>query len=118
MEGGQWSERPVRLRASATSVRYSPLLDGSILFLRSDDLYAQHLNLAKARLEGNPRLVVRGVLSFPYFGMAAYCVAANGALAWLPGNGDRSQRCVAQAAVGVKGVVRNYSDSRPSKTLV
>jgi eukaryotic-like serine/threonine-protein kinase len=70
---GQWSQRPVRLRASATSVRYSPLLEGSILFLRGDDLYAQHLNLAKARLEGDPRLVVRGVLSYPYSrGMALW----------------------------------------------
>jgi hypothetical protein len=88
---GKWSLSPVRLRAGATAARYSSLLNGSLLFLRGDDLYAQHLNLAHARIEGELLLVERGVASQPRVGSSHFSVSLGGAVAWQPGKADVSQ---------------------------
>jgi predicted Ser/Thr protein kinase len=88
---GHWTLRPVRLKANLGEARYSPLLDGSILFVRGEDLYAQHLDLARARLEGEARLVWRGVASAPLFGSVNFSVSVHGALIWRPGKAALGQ---------------------------
>jgi hypothetical protein len=88
---GKWTLPPVRLRAGALAARYSPLMDGSLLFVQGDDLYAQHLNLAKARLEGGSTQVVRGVASKLTGGPTFFSISLAGALVWQPGRTDASQ---------------------------
>jgi serine/threonine-protein kinase len=88
---GKWTLSPTRLRAGALSSRYSPLFDGSLLFVRGDDLYAQHLNVAQARLEGESTLLVRGVASHLRTGLSLFSVSSVGALVWQPGKADAAQ---------------------------
>jgi hypothetical protein len=88
---GKWTLSPTRLRAGALSAHYSPLLDGSLLFVRGDDLYAQHLNLAHARIEGEAALLVRGVASQLRTGQSTFSISSGGALVWQPGKADASQ---------------------------
>lgn len=83
---GQWTLRPVRLMANrAGEARFSPMLEGSVLFLRGDDLYAQHLNLSQKRMEGEAKLVLRAVASLPLFGNNEFSVSDTGSLVWRPG---------------------------------
>ena len=84
--GGKWSLPPVPIVANSGETRYSSTYSGAILFVRGDNLYAQKLNIARARLEGGPILVETSVaagVGVPH--TAGFSVSANGVLAWRPG---------------------------------
>jgi serine/threonine protein kinase len=82
---------PVLLMKNATAARYTPAGGGRILFVRNDNLYAQRLNRAARRLEGEPELVQERVASSPAFGRAHFSVSRTGVLAWRPGTAGLSQ---------------------------
>ena len=68
-----------------TAAAFTAAGDGQLLFVKNDNLYAQRLNVASRAVEGEPRLVVRGVSSQPALARADFSVAANGTIAWRPG---------------------------------
>jgi hypothetical protein len=76
---------------NATVARYTPAGGGRILFVRNDNLYAQRLNQAARKLEGEPELVQQNVASSPAFGRAHFSVSHTGVLAWRPGTAGLSQ---------------------------
>jgi hypothetical protein len=74
-----------------TAARYTTSGGGRVLFVKNDNLYEQRLNLAKRAVEGEPRLVVRGVASQPALARADFSVADNGTIAWRPGTAALAQ---------------------------
>ena len=80
----------VLLMKNATAARYTPAGGGRILFVRNDNLYAQKLNRASRKLEGEPELVQQKVASSPSFGIAHFSVSRTGAMAWRPGTAGLS----------------------------
>jgi Tol biopolymer transport system component len=84
---GKWTLLPVLLRANCGEARYSQAHGGAVLFVQNDNLYAQKLNLAQARLEGSPVLLETSVASMGgmYPDTASFSVSSNGVLAWRPG---------------------------------
>jgi serine/threonine-protein kinase len=80
---------PVALLRNATAAHFTPAGGGLVLFVRNDNLYAQKLNRAKRRLEGDPELVLQGVAS----GVtnASFSVSRSGTVAWRPGKAALSQ---------------------------
>jgi len=90
--GGKWSLPPVPIAANSGETRYSSTYGGAILFVRGDNLYAQKLNIARARLEGGPILVETSVAAssgLPH--TDGFSVSANGVLAWRPGRAYAEQ---------------------------
>jgi len=85
--GGKSTLPSALLRANCGEARYSPAHGGSVLFVQNDNLYAQKLNLARARLEGSPILVETPVAGSGgiYPDNSSFSVSANGVLAWRPG---------------------------------
>jgi len=81
---------PVLLMKNTTAARYTPAGGGHILFVRNDNLYAQKLNRAARKLEGEPELVQQRVASSPSFGIAHFSVSRTGAVAWRPGTAGLS----------------------------
>jgi hypothetical protein len=79
------------LKANSNEARYSTLRGGCLLFVQGDNLYAQRLNLSKARLEGQPELVIQGLASATMFGNAHFSVSSRGAVVWRPGKAARAQ---------------------------
>jgi hypothetical protein len=84
--GGKWTLPAVPLTSISGDTRYSPAYGGSVLFVRSDNLYAQKLNISRTRLEGSPILVETSVASSagPVHS-DSFSVSRNGVLAWRPG---------------------------------
>jgi hypothetical protein len=84
--GGGWAPLPMPLTSISGDARYSPAYGGSVLFVRGDNLYAQKLNISRARLEGDPILVETSVASSAgTLNTACFSVSRNGVLAWRPG---------------------------------
>jgi hypothetical protein len=79
-----------RLIAVDTAARYTPAQGGRLLFVRNDNLYAQRLNRAARRLEGDAELIAQGVASNPEE-RADFSVASNGVLAWRGGRAAVTQ---------------------------
>jgi eukaryotic-like serine/threonine-protein kinase len=84
------------LLKNQTPARYTPAGGGRILFVRGDNLYAQKLNRAARKLEGEAELVVQGVASQPASSTrsADFSVARDGTIAWRPGRASLSQLTV------------------------
>jgi len=82
---------PVLLMKNATAARYTPAGGGRLLFVRSDNLYAQTLNRTARKLEGEPELVEQRVASSPSFHVAHFSVSRTGVVAWRPGTAGLSQ---------------------------
>jgi hypothetical protein len=82
---------PVMLMKNATAARYTPAGGGRLLFVRNDNLYAQTLNRAARKLEGEPELVQQRVASSPAFHVAHFSVSSTGVVAWRPGTAGLSQ---------------------------
>jgi hypothetical protein len=82
---------PVLLMQNATAARYTPAGGGRLLFVRNDNLYAQTLNRAARKLEGEPELVQQRVASSPAFHVAHFSVSSTGVVAWRPGTAGLSQ---------------------------
>ena len=82
---GQWKLRPVLLKPNLNEARYSPLHGGCVLYVQNDNLYAQKLNVAEAKLEGAPELVQTQVATTVDLGASHFSVSENGVLAWRPG---------------------------------
>jgi eukaryotic-like serine/threonine-protein kinase len=76
---------PVLLMKNASGLRYTPAGGGHVLFGRSENLYAQRLNRAARRLEGNPELLERQVSS------RFFSVSRTGLVAWRPGGNAQAQ---------------------------
>jgi WD40 repeat protein len=85
------AENPVRLMTNPTAASFTPAAGGRLLFVRSDTLYSQSLNLTRRSLEGDPEVVVRGVASSPIFRAASFSVSRTGVVAWRPGREAISQ---------------------------
>jgi hypothetical protein len=68
-----------------TAALFTPSGGGRVLFVKDDNLYEQHLDVPARRVDGEPRLVLRGVASQPVLARADFSVAANGTIAWRPG---------------------------------
>jgi serine/threonine protein kinase len=68
-----------------TAAVFTPSGGGRLLFVKNDNLYEQHFDLTRRSVDGEPRLVLRGVASQPVLGRADFSVAANGTIAWRPG---------------------------------
>jgi len=84
--GGKWALPPAPLAAISGEARYSSAYGGSVLFERSDNLYAQKLNVSRARLEGSPMLVETSVASSAgTANRGPFSVSRNGILTWRPG---------------------------------
>jgi serine/threonine protein kinase len=84
-----WFSKPLEctfLLANDTGARYTAAGGGGILFVRKDDLLFQRLNLRKRRLEGDTRVVQRGVASIPADALGAFSVSRTGVVAWRPGS--------------------------------
>lgn len=88
---GRLNMSPKRILTNSNAVRYSPANGGSVLFVRNDNVYAQHLDLAKARLDGDAQLLVEGVASGAMFGIPRFSVSNSGTLVWRPGRASLSQ---------------------------
>ena len=82
---------PVLLFKNNTAVHYSPASGGRIFFVRSDNLYAQKLDVKGQKVQGDPELVERGVASDPRFHEAHFSVSQSGVVAWHPGRAALSQ---------------------------
>ena len=84
---GKWTLPPIMLKANCGEARYSPAHGGAVLFVQNDNLYAQKLNLAQARLEGSPVLVETSVAGMGgvYPDTTTFSVSSNSVLAWRPG---------------------------------
>jgi serine/threonine protein kinase len=89
--GGQWRRRPTLLKANLNEARYSPLHGGCLLYVQNDNLYAQKLNTAEARLEGVPELVQSQVATSADLSSSHFSSSANGVLAWRSGRAAMSQ---------------------------
>jgi hypothetical protein len=76
---------PVLLMKNANGLRYTPAGGGRLLFGRGDNLYAQVLNRATRRLEGEPQLLERDVTS------GSFSVSRTGVIAWRPGRAAGAQ---------------------------
>ena len=81
------------LVTTQTAGHYTAAGGGRLLFVKDDNLYAQTLDRATRRLEGDPALVVAGVASLPggSVSVAEFSVASNGTVVWLPGRAALSQ---------------------------
>jgi eukaryotic-like serine/threonine-protein kinase len=88
---GNWTRRPVLLKSNLNEARYSPARGGSLLYVQNDSLYAQRLNVASARLEGDPDLVQANVATSVGFIASHFSVSPGGVLAWRPGMAALSQ---------------------------
>jgi DNA-binding winged helix-turn-helix (wHTH) protein/Tol biopolymer transport system component len=87
-ENGGIARRPILLRRNTTAGHYTPSGGGRLLYVRSDKLYAQKLNVHLGTLEGEPERVVDGVYSESGWSSplrASFSVSRNGVLAWLGG---------------------------------
>jgi hypothetical protein len=80
----------VTLFRNETAARFTPF-GGRVLFVKNDNLYSRRLNRAARALEGEPELMVRGVASQPALMRADFSVAANGTIAWRPGQAALAQ---------------------------
>jgi hypothetical protein len=116
--GGKWTLPPVPLTPNGGEMRYSPAYGGSVLFVRNDDLYAQKLDLARARLEGSPILVETNVAaSTGIIHTDNFSVSAGGVLAWRPGRAYAEQLTWFDRhgnPMGTAGPPSDYLIARPS----
>ena len=84
---GKWTLHPVPLKASHAEARYTSVLGGALLYLDGDNLYAQKLNWAEARLDGSPLLVEGPVAgSDGSVRTADFSVSGDGVLVWRAGH--------------------------------
>ena len=93
---------------NVTAARFTPFGGGRLLFVKSDNLYAQRFNLSARMVEGEPELLVTGVGSQPALRRADFSVANNGTIAWRPGKAALAQLTILDrqgAALGVAGPV-------------
>ena len=91
LKGGRVTA-PVLLQKSIVAGRYSESNGGELLWLESDNLYAQHLSLQEpARLSGERRKVLEGVHSTPGMRRPSLSVSRNGGLVWTAGHANASQ---------------------------
>jgi serine/threonine protein kinase len=83
----------VRLAENSTAAHFTPAGGGQLLFVRDDNLYAQHLDLGLRRLTGDSRLIQEGVGSSPGAGvnLADFSVSGSGTIVWRPGIAAASQ---------------------------
>jgi eukaryotic-like serine/threonine-protein kinase len=88
---GKITRGPILLRKNTTAGHYSPSAGGRLLYVQSDKLYAQNLNVGRGRLEGEPERVVDGVFSNVYQRRAGFSVSRNGALLWRAGRAGVAQ---------------------------
>jgi hypothetical protein len=77
-----------------TAAHFTPSGGGRVLFVKDDNLYAQHLDLQRRAVDGEPTLVVRGVSSQPVHARSDFSVAADGTIAWRPGVAALAQAVV------------------------
>ena len=82
---------PTMLFKNDTAARYTPWNGGRVLFVKSDNLYSQRLNISSRSVEGQPELVVKGVASQPGLMRADFSVALNGTVVWRPGRAALGQ---------------------------
>jgi hypothetical protein len=83
--------RTTILFKNATAAHFTSSGGSRVLFVKNDNLYAQRLNLTARAVEGEPELLVKGVASQPSLFRADFSVAANGTIAWRPGQTALSQ---------------------------
>jgi predicted Ser/Thr protein kinase len=116
--GSKLTMQPVLLKANCGESRYWPAEGGSILFVHSDNLYSQKLNLAQARLEGSPLLVESSVAtSGSNGGTSDFSISAGGMVAWRPGHAYGEQLTWFDRhgnAVGTAGTPTVYQECRLS----
>jgi Tol biopolymer transport system component len=84
LEGGE----PKRLAAADTAAAY--LAPGMIVFVRQTTLMAQHLDVKKAELTGDP-VIVGDPVGSTIFGFGGFSVSADGRLAYRSGGGSLRQ---------------------------
>ena len=115
------AEDTTPLMANQTHGYYTPAGGGFLLYVKDDNLYAQRLNRAERRLEGDPQLIQKGVASSPAFGLAHFSVSQNGRIVWRAGRAglsqvtilDREGKDVGRAGVpAVVGSLRLAPDER------
>jgi hypothetical protein len=78
---GKWKQRPVLLKSNLNEARYSPMHGGCLLYVQNDNLYAQKLNVATGKLEGEPELVQAQIATARDLETSHFSVAQNGVLA-------------------------------------
>jgi hypothetical protein len=84
---------PVRLMENGTAAHYTPAGGGQLLFVRNDNLYAQHLDMKGRRLTGDPTPIQDGIGSSAggSVNLADFSVSRSGTIAWRPGIAAVSQ---------------------------
>ena len=99
------ADNPTLLLNNSTAAHYTPAVGGRLLFVHDDTLYAQHLNVASRRLEGDAVVVAHNVLSQPARDIAAasFSVSAGGVVAWRPGGAALSRVTMFDRAGSVTG---------------
>ena len=92
LEGGK-VVNPVRLMENPHQASYTPAGEGSLLFVRDDNLYAQKLDLGQRKLVGESRLIQEGIGSIVNKSeiSAEFSVSRSGTIAWRPGKAASSQ---------------------------
>jgi Tol biopolymer transport system component len=85
LDGGE----PKRLTAADTAAAY--LAPGMIVFMRRTTLMAQHLDLKKGELIGDPLRIADPVASNNLLGFGGFSVSADGMLAYRSGAGSLEQ---------------------------
>jgi DNA-binding winged helix-turn-helix (wHTH) protein/Tol biopolymer transport system component len=91
LEKGKLTRGPILLRKNMTAGRYAPAGGGRILYVQDDKLYAQKLNIRRGTLEGEPELVVNGVLTTLGSRRGIFSVSRNGVLVWKAGRAALAQ---------------------------
>jgi Tol biopolymer transport system component len=132
MSSGTWSNADIVAQNIATGERKVLLhgghfaryvATGQLLFARGGTLYGVAFDARRLEVRGQPVPVVQGLASNEISGHAAFAVASNGTLAFVPGVAGGGRGKVARAVVRVTragattalpGMLRDYRDPRPS----
>ena len=91
MEKGKLTRGPFLLCKNMTAGHYSPTGGGRLLYVQDDKLYARKLNIRQGTLEGEPELVVNGVVTALGSRRGAFSVSRNGVLVWKAGRAALAQ---------------------------
>jgi serine/threonine protein kinase len=90
MRGGKAVD-PRLLVGNTTAAAFTSAGGGRILFVRSDNLYAQKLDVKARHLIGDPQLVQEGVASSVVYRNAYFSVSSSGTVVWRSGTAVTSQ---------------------------
>ena len=82
---------PILLRQNITAGHFAPSGGGRLLYVQDDNLFAQKLDVAAGKLQGDPQPIAQGVMSNRTFRRASFSASRNGILGWRSGKAALAQ---------------------------